>query len=150
LCLGAIYEDFSKYLSSEELRAIYEDFSKYLSSEEPCAIYEDFSKYLSPEEPRVTHRKENSRTSFFQVGVSDVGRNLLIFSMKTKIENMFKIILKQHRLIRSLPIRRQWKYKRKDLIVKPRLYVFSLLGLDLLVALFLSLLGLDLFYFFSF
>jgi hypothetical protein len=80
----------------------------------------------------------------------DVGRNLLIFSMKTKIEKMFKIILKQHRLIRSLPIRRQWKYKRKDLIVKPRLYVFSLLGLDLLVALFLSLLGLNLFYFFSF
>jgi len=70
--------------------------------------------------------------------------------MKTTIENMFKIILKQHRLIRNLPIRRQWKYKRKDLIVKPRLYVFSLLGLDLLAALFLSLLGLDLFYFFSF
>jgi hypothetical protein len=86
-CLGTIYEDFSKYLSPEEPRAIYEDFSKYLSSEEPCAIYEDFSKYLSPEEPRVTYRKENSRTSFFQVGVSDVGRNLLIFSMKTKIEN---------------------------------------------------------------
>jgi hypothetical protein len=123
-CLGTIYVDFSKYLSPEEPRAIYEDFSKYLSSEESCAIYEDFSKYLSPEEPRVTHRKENSRTSFFQVGVSDVGRNLLIFSMKTKIENMFKIILKQHRLIRSLPIRGQWKYKRKALIVKPRLYVF--------------------------
>jgi len=68
LCLGTIYEDFSKYLFPEEPRAIYKDFSKYLSSEESCAIYEDFSKYLSPEEPRVTHRKENSRTSFFQVG----------------------------------------------------------------------------------
>jgi hypothetical protein len=106
------------------LGTIYVDFSKYLSLEEPDAIYVDFSKYLSPEEPRVTYRKENSRTSFFQVGVSDVGWNLLIFSMKTKIEKMFKIILKQHRLIRSLPIHRQWKYKRKDLIVKPRLYVF--------------------------
>jgi len=106
------------------LGTIYIDFSKYLSPEEPHAIYIDFSKYLSPEEPRVTYRKENSRTSFFQVGVSDVGRNLLIFSMKTKIEKMSKIILKQHHLIRSLPIRRQWKYKRKDLIVKPRLYVF--------------------------
>jgi hypothetical protein len=108
------------------LGTIYEDFSKYLSPEEPRAIYEDFSKYLSPEEPRVTYRKENSRTSFFQVGVSDVGHNLLIFSMKTKIEKVFKIILKQYRLIRSLPIRKQWKYKRKDLIVKPRLYVFFL------------------------
>jgi hypothetical protein len=42
----------------------------------------------------VTYRKENSRTTFFQVGVSDVGRNLLIFSVKTKIEKMSKIILK--------------------------------------------------------
>jgi hypothetical protein len=42
-------------------------------------IYVDFSKYLSLEESRVTYRKENSRTSFFQVGVSDVGWNLLIF-----------------------------------------------------------------------
>jgi hypothetical protein len=33
--------------------------------------------------------------------IIDVGRNLLIFSMKTKIEKVFKIILKQHRLIRS-------------------------------------------------
>jgi hypothetical protein len=98
------------------------DFSKYLSSEEPHAIYIDFSKYLSPEEPRVTYRKGNSRTSFFQVGVSDVGRNLIIFSVQTKIEEMPKIILKQSRLIRSLPVCRQWKYKRKDLIVKPRVY----------------------------
>jgi hypothetical protein len=64
---------------------------------------------------------------------------------------MSKIILKQHRLIRSLPACRQGKYKRKDLIVKPgfyfilfpylklKLYFLYLLGLDLL-----SLLGLDL------
>jgi len=30
--------------------------------------------------------------------------------------------LKQSRLIRSLPVCRQWKYKRKDLIFKPRVY----------------------------
>jgi len=119
-CLGTIYIDFSKYLSPEEPHAIYVDFFKYLSSEEPCTIYEDFSKYLSPEEPHVTHRKENSRTSLFQVGVSDVGRNLIIFSVQTKIEKMPKIILKQSRLIRSIPVCRQWKYKRKDLIFKPR------------------------------
>jgi len=41
------------------------------------------------------------------VDVSDVGRNLLIFFVKTKIEKMFKIILKQHRLFRSLHARRQ-------------------------------------------
>jgi hypothetical protein len=39
------------------------------------AIYVDFSKYLSPNKPRVTYLKENSRTSFFQVGVSNVRRN---------------------------------------------------------------------------
>jgi hypothetical protein len=61
---------------------------------------------------------------------------------------MSKIILKQHRLIKSLPVCRQWKYKMKDLIVKPKLYFLSLLGLDLLVALFIFLLGLR-FYFLS-
>jgi hypothetical protein len=58
------------------------------------AIYVNFSKYLSSEEPRVTYHKENSRTSFFQVGVFDVERNLKIFSVQTKIEKMPKIILK--------------------------------------------------------
>jgi hypothetical protein len=116
------------------------------SEEESHTIYVDFSKYLSPEEPRVTYRKVNSRTNFFQVGVSDVGRNLLIFSVKTKIEMMSKIILKQHRLIRSLPVCRKWKYKKKDLIVKPRLYFLSLLRLDLLVASFIFLLGLGLYF----
>jgi hypothetical protein len=48
------------------------------------AIYVDFSKYLYSEEPCVIYRKENMRTSFFQVGLSDVGQNLLIFSVKTK------------------------------------------------------------------
>jgi len=54
------------------------------------AIYVDFFKYLSPEELCVTYHKENSRTSFFQVGVFDVGRNLLIFLMKTKNRKNFK------------------------------------------------------------
>jgi len=112
-------------------------------------IYVDFSKYLSPEEPRVTYCKENSRTSFFQVGVSDVGWNLIIFSVQTKIEEMPKIILKQSRLIKSLPVRRQWKYKRKELIVKPRVYFIFISLLELRLY-FLYLLGLDLFYLFLF
>jgi hypothetical protein len=58
----------------------------------------------------------------FSTQIYDIGRNLLIFSLKTKIEKMSKIILEQHRFIRSLPVRRQWKYKRKDLIVKPGFY----------------------------
>jgi hypothetical protein len=37
------------------------------------AIYVDFSKYLSLEELRMPCPKENSRTSFFQMRVSDVG-----------------------------------------------------------------------------
>jgi hypothetical protein len=79
---------------------------------------------------------------------SDVGRNLLIFSVKTKIEKMSKIILKQHRLIRSLPVCRQWKYKRKGLIATKSLFYFlSLLELRLY---FLYLLGLDLLYLFLF
>jgi hypothetical protein len=48
------------------------------------AIYVDFFEYLFLEESRVTYCKENSMASFLQLGVSDVGRNLLIFSMKTK------------------------------------------------------------------
>jgi hypothetical protein len=74
--------------------------------------------------PRETVGSKRGRGRAKIERLTDVGRNLLIFSMKTKIEKMFKIILKQHRLIRSLPIRGQWKYKRKALIVKPRLYVF--------------------------
>jgi hypothetical protein len=90
------------------------------------AIYIDFSKYLSPKEPCVSYCKENSRTSFFQVGVFDVGRNLVIFSVKTKIEKMSKIILEQGRLIINLPVFRQWKYKRKDLIVNSGFYFIFL------------------------
>jgi hypothetical protein len=69
--------------------------------------------------------------------------------MKTKTEKMSKIILKQHCLIRSLPVRRQWKYKKKDLIVKLGFYfiLFSYLELRLY---FLYLLGLDLLYLFIF
>jgi len=79
----------------------------------------------------------------------NVGRNLLIFSMKTKIEKMSKIILKQHCWIRSLLVRRQWKYKRKDLIVKPGFYFILFLYLELRLY-FLYLLGLDLLYLFLF
>jgi hypothetical protein len=79
----------------------------------------------------------------------DVGRNLLIFLVKTKIEKMSKIILKQHRLIRSIHVRRQWKYKRKDLIVKPGFYFILFPYLELRFY-FLYLLGLDLLYLFLF
>jgi hypothetical protein len=51
-----------------------------------------------------------------------VERNLLIFSVKIKIEKMSKIILEQCHLIRTLHVLRQWKYKRKDLIVKLGFY----------------------------
>jgi len=43
-----------------------------------------------------------------------------------KIEKMSKIILEQGRLIRKLPVLRQWTYKRKDLIVKPEFYFIFL------------------------
>jgi hypothetical protein len=39
---------------------------------------------------------------------------------------MSKIILEQRHLIRNLPVLRQWKYKRKDLIVKPGFYFIFL------------------------
>jgi hypothetical protein len=93
----------------------------------------------------VKYHKENSRTSFLQVGVSDVGRNLLIFSVKTKMEKMSKIFLEQRRLIRSLPILRQWKYKKKVLIVKVRFYFIFLFTIK---TYFFHLLGLDLLYLF--
>jgi hypothetical protein len=80
------------------------------------AIYVDFSKYLSPEEPRVPYHKENSRTSFFQVGVSDVGRNLPIFSVNSKIRKITNNILGKCRSRRFLFRFRQWKYRRKDLV----------------------------------
>jgi hypothetical protein len=51
--------------------------------------------------------EENSRTSFFQVGVSDVGRYLPLFSVKMKIKKISKIILEQRRLIRILPVLKQ-------------------------------------------
>jgi hypothetical protein len=35
---------------------------------------------------------------------------------------MSKIILEQHHLIKSLHVLKQWKYKRKDLIVNPKFY----------------------------
>jgi len=55
------------------------------------AIYVYFLKYLSPKVPRMTYRKKKTRGRvFFQVGVSDVGPNLLIFSVETKIEKNVK------------------------------------------------------------
>ena len=42
-------------------------------------IYVDFSKYISIEELRVPCPKENSMTSIFQAGVSNVGRYLFYF-----------------------------------------------------------------------
>jgi hypothetical protein len=50
-------------------------------------IYVDFSKYIYAE-LRVPCPKENLRTSFFQVGLSHVGRYLSLFSVKTKIKNI--------------------------------------------------------------
>jgi hypothetical protein len=52
-------------------------------------------------------------------------------------------------LIRSLPVRRQWKYKRKDLIIKPGFYFILFPYLELRFY-FLYLLGLDLLYLFLF
>jgi len=73
-------------MTSKKKKKIGEIFMEGDQKEKSClsAIYVDFSKYFSPEEPRVAFRKENSRTSFFQVRVSDVGHNLLIFSEKMK------------------------------------------------------------------
>jgi hypothetical protein len=131
------------------LGTIYIDFSKYLSPEEPHAIYVDFFKYLSLEEPRVIYRKENSRTSFFQVGVSDVGRNLIIFSVQTKIEEMPKIILKQSRLIKKFTCFQTMEVQKErlDIQTKSLFYFISLLELRLY---FLYSLGLDLLYVFLF
>jgi hypothetical protein len=58
--------------------------------------------------------KENSRMSFFQVGVFDVGRYLPLFSVKMKIKKISIIILEERRLIRILSVLRYWKYKMKD------------------------------------
>jgi hypothetical protein len=58
--------------------------------------------------------EENLMMSFFQVGVSNIGRYLPLFLVKMKIKKISKIILEQRRLIRILPVLRQWKYKRKD------------------------------------
>jgi hypothetical protein len=77
-------------------------------------IYVDFSKYISTEELCVPCSKENSRMSFFQVGVSDVGRYLPLFLVKTKIKKISIIILEECCLIRILSVLRHWKYKRKD------------------------------------
>jgi hypothetical protein len=96
-------------LNDIEKKIFGEIFMEGDEEEKSClsVIYVNFFKYLSLEELCVTYRKKSLRTSFFQVGVSDVGQNLLIFLVKTKIEKMSKIILKQIRLIRNLPVRRQ-------------------------------------------
>jgi hypothetical protein len=77
-------------------------------------IYVDFSIYISAEELRVPCPKENSMTSFFRVGVSDVGQYLSLFSVKMKIKKISIIILEEHRLIRILSVLKHWKYKMKD------------------------------------
>jgi hypothetical protein len=77
-------------------------------------IYVDFSKYISAEELCVPCSKENSRMSFFQVGVSNVGRYLPLFLVKTKIKKISIIILEERCLIRILSVLRHWKYKQKD------------------------------------
>jgi hypothetical protein len=51
------------------------------------AIYVNFSKKV---ERDISQRKLEDE--FFQMGVSNVGENLLIFSVKTKIEKMSEII----------------------------------------------------------
>jgi hypothetical protein len=60
---------------------------------------------------------------------------------------MSKIILKQHLLIRSLHVHRQWKYKKKDLIAKLGFYFILFPYLELKLY-FIYLLGLDLLYLF--
>jgi hypothetical protein len=56
----------------------------------------------------------------------DVGWNLLIFSVKTKIEKMSKIILKQRRLIRSLPILWQMEVQKERLDRQAKIYFILL------------------------
>jgi hypothetical protein len=120
-------EEKSNVDSFEENRKVEDDIQKEIvgeifmegdNMEKTCfdAIYVDFSKYLSPEEPRVPYHKENSRTSFFQVGVSDVGRNLPIVSVNFKIRKIANNILRKCRSRRFLFRFRQWKYRRKDLV----------------------------------
>jgi hypothetical protein len=113
------------------------------------AMYIDFSKSLSRKEPHVRYRKENLRTSFLQVGVSHIGCNLSIFSVKMKNRKIFKNKWEQGHMIRILSVLRQWKYKKKDLIVKLGFY-FILFSYLQLIPYFLSLLGLDLLNLFSF
>jgi hypothetical protein len=56
----------------------------------------------------------------------DVGWNLLIFSVKKKIEKMSKIILKQRRLIRSLPILWQMEVQKERLDRQAKIYFILL------------------------
>ena len=93
-----------------------EIFVEVEDKERSClgAIHVDFSKYFSSKKPHVSCSKENLRTSFFQVGVFDVGRYLPLFLIKTKIKKISIIILEERCLIRILSVLRHWKYKRKD------------------------------------
>jgi hypothetical protein len=59
------------------------------------AIYVDFSKYFSSKEPHVSCSKESLRMSFFSSGGClnfDVRHYLHLFSVKTKIKKISKII----------------------------------------------------------
>jgi hypothetical protein len=86
------------------LGAIYVDFSKYLSLEEPCMSKENSRNFFL------------FLLFFFlsQVRVSNARRYLPIFLVKMKIRKISKLILEQCRFIRILAILKQWKYKRKD------------------------------------
>jgi hypothetical protein len=103
------------------LSAIWRDFSKHLSLEEPHAIYVDFSKYLFPKEPRVTYRKENSRTSFSSGGVWCRQEFNNIFGANENRKDAENNI-EADPFDSKYTCFRQWKYKRKYLIIKPRVY----------------------------
>ena len=107
--IGDSFEENCKVEGDIKEEIIGEIFVEIDEKERSCldAINVDFSKYLSLKGPHVSCSKENSRTSCFQEGMSNAGQYLPLFSVKTKIKKISKIILEQCHLIRILPVLRQ-------------------------------------------
>ena len=72
--IGDCFEENSEVEDDIQEEIVREIYVKVNGKEKSCldAIYVDFSKFFSSEEPQVPCSKENSCTSFFQVGVFDV------------------------------------------------------------------------------
>jgi hypothetical protein len=84
--IGDPLEDNSEVEDNVHEEIIRETSMEKDENEKTCLgeIFVDFSKYISAEELPLPCPKENSRTSFFQMGVSDVGRYLPLFLVKRK------------------------------------------------------------------